>query len=91
MSSVAAPLTTAVLASVDDTHAGTASGFNSAIARTGGLIATAIAGAVIASAGRDLITAFHGSALVGAGLALASSAAAFVTLGEIRKAMPQPG
>lgn len=91
MSSVAAPLTTAVLASVDDTHAGTASGFNSAIARTGGLIATAIAGAVIASAGRDLITAFHGSALVGAGLALASSAAAFVTLGEIRKATPQPG
>lgn len=91
MSSVAAPLTTAVLASVDDTHAGTASGFNSAIARTGGLIATAIAGAVIASAGRDLITAFHGSALVGAGLALASSAAALVTLGEIRKATPQPG
>ena len=91
MSSVAAPLTTAVLASVDDTHAGTASGFNSAIARTGGLIATAIAGAVIASAGRDLITAFHGSALVGAGLALASSAAALFTLGEIRNAKPQPG
>ena len=90
MSSVAAPLTTAVLASVDDTHAGTASGFNSAIARTGGLIATAIAGAVIASAGRELIAAFHGGALVGAGLAVASSAAALLTLGQVRKAKPQP-
>ncbi|MDP5278201.1 MFS transporter [Sphingomonas sp. DG1-23] len=90
MSSVAAPLTTAVLASVDDKHAGTASGFNSAIARTGGLIATAIAGAVIASAGRELITAFHGGALVGAGLAAASSVAALLTLGQVRKATPQP-
>jgi EmrB/QacA subfamily drug resistance transporter len=90
MSSVAAPLTTAVLASVDDTHGGTASGFNSAIARTGGLIATAIAGAVIASSGRDLIAAFHGGALVGAGLAVASSVTALVSLREIRKAKPQP-
>jgi hypothetical protein len=90
MSSVAAPLTTAVLASVDDTHSGTASGFNSAIARTGGLIATAVAGAVIASAGRELITAFHGGALVGAALAAASSLTALLTLGEIRKAKPQP-
>lgn len=90
MSSVAAPLTTAVLASVDDTHAGTASGFNSAIARTGGLIATAIAGAVIASAGSALVAAFHGAALVGAGLAAASSVTALLTLGEIRKAKQQP-
>ncbi|WP_204316361.1 hypothetical protein, partial [Serratia marcescens] len=59
MASVAAPLTTAVLASVDETHTGTASGFNSAIARTGGLIATAIAGAVIAAAGAGLVSAFH--------------------------------
>jgi predicted MFS family arabinose efflux permease len=81
MSSVAAPLTTAVLASVDDTHAGTASGFNSAIARTGGLIATAIAGAVISSAGPGLITAFHGGALVGAALAAISGVTAFATLG----------
>ncbi len=90
MSSVAAPLTTAVLASVNDTHAGTASGFNSAIARTGGLIAVAIAGAVISSAGPGLITAFHAAALVGAALAAASGATALLTLGEIRKAKPQP-
>jgi hypothetical protein len=48
MAGAVAPLTTAVLSSVDQAHIGTASGFNSAIARTRGLIATALAGAVIA-------------------------------------------
>jgi EmrB/QacA subfamily drug resistance transporter len=91
MSSVAAPLTTAVLASVDDRHTGTASGFNSAIARTGGLIATAIAGAVIASAGQGLIEAFHGGALVGAAMAMLSGLVAWFTLGEVRKATPPRG
>lgn len=86
MALVAAPLTTAVLASVDDTHSGTASGFNSAIARTGGLIATAIAGAVIASAGAALIAAFHIGAVVGAALAAASGITAWLTL----TAKPQP-
>ncbi|MBX3564870.1 MAG: MFS transporter [Sphingomonas sp.] len=84
MALVAAPLTTAVLASVDDSHSGTASGFNSAIARTGGLIATAIAGAVMASAGAGLITAFHLGAVVGAALAAASGAAAWLTLAQPR-------
>ncbi|MES2444300.1 MAG: MFS transporter [Pseudomonadota bacterium] len=84
MSCVAAPLTTAVLASVDDRHAGTASGFNSAIARTGGLIATAIAGAVIASAGSALIAAFHFAALVGAATAVISGVAAFATLSAMK-------
>ncbi len=90
MSCVAAPLTTAVLSSVDDTHSGTASGFNSAIARTGGLIATAIAGAVIAAAGKGLIAAFHWGAVAGAAMAALSGVAAFLTLGEIRKSKPQP-
>ena len=80
MASVAAPLTTAVLASVDETHTGTASGFNSAIARTGGLIATAIAGAVIAAAGEGLVSAFHMGALVGAAAAALSGVTAFLTL-----------
>jgi EmrB/QacA subfamily drug resistance transporter len=88
MAFVAAPLTTAVLASVDDTHSGTASGFNSAIARTGGLIATAIAGAVMATAGAGLIAAFHIGALAGAALAAASGATAWLTLSG--KAKPQP-
>jgi hypothetical protein len=80
MAGAVAPLTTAVLSSVDDRHAGTASGFNSAIARTGGLIATALAGGVIAQNGPALIAAFQIAALIGAGLALGSGAAAFATL-----------
>ena len=80
MAGVVAPLTTAVLSSVDERHTGTASGFNSAIARTGGLIATALAGAVIALSGAALVSAFHVAALVGAALAGASSLAALLTL-----------
>lgn len=80
MAGAVAPLTTAVLASVDERHVGTASGFNSAVARTGGLIATALAGAVIAQVGSAIVDAFHAAALVGAGLAVAAGVAAFVTL-----------
>jgi EmrB/QacA subfamily drug resistance transporter len=90
MSCVAAPLTTAVLASVDDRHTGTASGFNSAIARTGGLIATAIAGAVIAAAGAALIAAFHFASIVGAVLAAISGVVAWLTLGGINPAKQPP-
>lgn len=81
MAGAVAPLTTAVLSSVDDRHTGTASGFNSAIARTGGLIATAVAGLVIGQSGAALISAFHGAAIVGAGLAALSGLAALFTLG----------
>jgi EmrB/QacA subfamily drug resistance transporter len=81
MAGAVAPLTTAVLSSVDRTHAGTASGFNSAIARTGGLIATALAGAVIASEGPALISAFHTAALICAIFAIVSGLVALATLG----------
>ena len=84
MAGAVAPLTTAVLSSVDDRHAGTASGFNSAIARTGGLIATALAGGVIARSGPALVAAFHAAALIGAGLALAAGTVAFATLKGIQ-------
>ena len=80
MAGAVAPLTTAVLSSVDGRHMGTASGFNSAIARIGGLIATALAGAVIAQTGMALVSAFHDAALIGAALAFASGAVAFATL-----------
>ncbi len=80
MAGAVAPLTTAVLSSVDDRHTGTASGFNSAIARTGGLIATALAGGVIAQSGTALVSAFHAAAIIGAILAAASGVAAFATL-----------
>jgi EmrB/QacA subfamily drug resistance transporter len=80
MAGAVAPLTTAVLASVDERHTGTASGFNSAIARTGGLMATALSGAVIANRPVDLIPAFHGAAALGACAALASGLVALTTL-----------
>ena len=44
-----APLTAAVLAGVDDSQAGIASGVNNAIARVAGLIGTAAVGAAIAA------------------------------------------
>ena len=76
----AAPLTTAVLSSVDANHTGTASGFNSAVARTGGLLCTALAGAVIVQAGSGLTPAFHMAAIVAALMAIAAGATAFATL-----------
>jgi EmrB/QacA subfamily drug resistance transporter len=82
MAGAVAPLTTAVLGSVDDRHTGTASGLNSAVARTGGLIATALAGAVIANEAARLLPAFHLAAIVGAAAAFASGLAALVTLGS---------
>lgn len=80
MAGAVAPLTTAVLSSVDGRHTGTASGFNSAIARTGGLIATALAGAVLSQTGPALVDTYHAAALVATSLAIASGLVAFVTL-----------
>ena len=84
MAIAVAPLTTAVLSSVDDHHVGTASGLNSAVSRAGGLIVVALLGAVLSRQGPALIAALHGAALVGAGLALVSAFTAFATLGETR-------
>ena len=68
MAGAVAPLTTAVLMSVDSHHVGAASGLNSAVARTGGLVATALIGAVMSVAGPALVSAFGVAALVGAAL-----------------------
>jgi predicted MFS family arabinose efflux permease len=59
MACAVAPLTTAVLMSVDAEHTGSASGLNSAVARTGGLVTTALLGSVLAAAGPALTTAFE--------------------------------
>jgi EmrB/QacA subfamily drug resistance transporter len=80
MAVAVAPLTTAVLASVDKSHTGTASGLNSAVARTGGLVATALLGLVLAESGSALIQAFEGAILAGAALCLAAALTAFLLL-----------
>ena len=74
MSGVAAPLTNAVLGSVDARHTGEASGLNSAVARSGGLIATALIGGVLASGGGALTGGFHLAMLAFAGACFTAAA-----------------
>jgi EmrB/QacA subfamily drug resistance transporter len=59
MAGAVAPLTTAVLGAVDARRTGMASGFNSAVARTGGLIATAMSSAILIAHGPGLQAGFH--------------------------------
>jgi EmrB/QacA subfamily drug resistance transporter len=77
MAGAVAPLTTAVLMSVDDGHVGAASGLNSAVARTGGLTATALIGSVMSAAGPALVSAFGVASLVGAALCVGASLSAW--------------
>ncbi|HEY2007384.1 MAG TPA: MFS transporter [Rhizomicrobium sp.] len=77
MACAVAPLTNAVLGAVDARHTGSASGFNSAIARAGGLIATALLGGVLGTKGQTLIEGFHVAAWACAIACLAASASAF--------------
>ena len=80
MAIAVAPLTSAVLASVDSEHTGMVSGFNSALSRTGGLIATALLGAVLAAEGSALLSAFATALLIAAATAALGGVAAFVGL-----------
>ncbi len=82
MSGAVAPLTIAVLSAVDERHTGSASGFNSAVARSGGLIATALLGSVLAAQGLQLFTAFHGAMMVGAAAALGAALNGLLLIGR---------
>jgi hypothetical protein len=76
MAGAVAPLTTAVFASVDRRHTGSASGLNSAVARTGGMVATALLGGVLGATGPALVSGFHTTAVVCTLASVAASASA---------------
>jgi MFS family permease len=82
MAGAVAPLTTAVLASVDSRHTGSASGLNSAVARMGGMVATALLGGVLGTAGPALMSGFHVAAVICALASVAASASAFFLIGS---------
>jgi len=88
MTIAVAPLTASVLGSVEEQHVAMASGFNSAVARTGGLIATALLGSVLASNGAELFAGFHMAMFVSAAVAGASSIVALTMLGGVRMRKP---
>ena len=66
---------------------GSASGLNSAVARTGGLIATALLGGVFAARGAPLIAAFHVAAIA---CAIASALAGTVAFVLVRQNVVRP-
>jgi MFS family permease len=84
MTIAVAPLTSSVLGSVEEQHVAMASGFNSAVARTGGLIATALLGAVLASDGKELFKGFHAAMLVSAAVAALAGIVGLTMLGGVR-------
>jgi MFS family permease len=77
MAGAVAPLTNAVLGAVDARHTGSASGFNSALARTGGLIGTALLGGVLGARDAALVAGFHTAILACALACAGASACAF--------------
>jgi predicted MFS family arabinose efflux permease len=84
MAGAVAPLTNAVLGSVDSEHTASASGLNSALSRTGGMVATALLGSVLGASGAALLGGFHMVAIVCAIVSLLASASAYflVTTGQ---------
>ena len=89
MAIAVAPLTSAVLGSVEEKHVAMASGFNSAVARIGGLVATALLGVVLSKEGEHLMPGFHGAMIASAMVAAAASAVAWFSLRSSKS--PRPG
>jgi predicted MFS family arabinose efflux permease len=89
MTIAVAPLTSSVLGSVEEEHVAMASGFNSAVARTGGLIATALLGSVLASEGAQLFAGFHAAMLVSAAVAAAGALVSLVMLTGLPRRNPK--
>jgi EmrB/QacA subfamily drug resistance transporter len=83
LSAAVAPLTTAVLSEIEVRYTGVASGFNNAIARTGGLLATASVGFVFASHGEGLLRSFHMTMLIGAAACWGAALGALVLIRSV--------
>lgn len=77
MAGAVAPLTMAVLSSVDNRHSGSASGLNSAVARSAGMMATALLGGVLGASGAALVSKFHLACFLCACASIGASACAF--------------
>ena len=80
MTLAVAPLTSTVLAAVEKHQTGMASGFNSAVARLGGLIVVAMLGAVLVNSGEALLAPFATTLIAMAITAALAGAAAFFGL-----------
>ena len=77
-----APLTNAVMNSVDSTHIGAASGLNSATARVGGLVAAALLAFVFVRQGSNgqLVEGLRIAAVIGAVISAAAAASALLLI-----------
>lgn len=80
MTLAVAPLTSTVLAAVEKHQTGMASGFNSAVARLGGLIVVAMLGAVLVNSGEALLAPFATTLIAMAITAALAGGAAFFGL-----------
>jgi hypothetical protein len=84
MTIAVAPLTASVLGSVEEQHVAMASGFNSAVARLGGLIATALLGSALGQEGAALFGSFHSAMFVSAAVAAAAAMVALTMIGGVK-------
>jgi EmrB/QacA subfamily drug resistance transporter len=92
MTLAVAPLTSTVLAAVERHQTGMASGFNSAVARLGGLIVVALLGAVLMGQGDALLRPFAKALIIMGIVAALGGVAAFIGLGgKWKRHEPEPG
>ena len=84
MTIAVAPLTSSVLGSVEEQHVAMASGFNSAVARTGGLIATALARRGAGAATGAAVRRLPRGDVVSAAVAALAAVVALTMLGGVK-------